>query len=134
MPRGFRPQAQIPRDLWTEFREGLAETGETEAVVCYHIVVTAARLAAERKGRRLPPKREGRAPRVPGGSKRGSVRWPMSRDVFDEHRRLIEGAGSDVPAVIDAGIRAWLDAGCSSLTMDWPPARIWRSRRRPDAA
>jgi len=120
MVRQYRPQVPLPESLVSRLAEAADSNGESVGELCYHWIITAARLVQAGKGRRLP--QQHRAPRGTVGPVR-TVRWKQSADQFHKCRDLITGAGSSVPAVLREAGEAYLAAGNDAVMMAWPGKR-----------
>lgn len=87
--------------------------------LCFHWIITAARLAHQGQGHLLP--QEQRARRGTLGGDRSYVRWLQGRDDYAQCQAAITGAGSSVAAVLRAAGQAYADADGDSVVMAWPP-------------
>lgn len=120
MPRQYRPQVPLPESLASRLHDAAEASGESVGELCFHWIITAARLAQAGRGHLLPQQR--RAPRGSVGPVR-TVRWKQSADRFHECRDLIVAAGSSVPAVLREAAEAYLAAGNDAVMMAWPAKR-----------
>lgn len=116
--RRFRPSVELQAALVDDVHELAVANGTTVGALFFHWVVTAARIANQGQGQRLPQERRARRHSI-GEAK--NTHWPQGRDSYVKCRTAIAGAGSSVAAVLRTAGLAYVEAGGDVVTMAWPP-------------
>lgn len=120
----YRPVAEISAARADRTDEYIELNGITASGLYLHWILTAARMVIDGRGHQLPQvPMQGSIRRLPRGTLgevRG-IRWPQKKERYDECAKLIEAAGSSVPAVLMAATEALDAAGGNLLRMKWPP-------------
>lgn len=120
----YRPQVEISETRADRTDEYIELNGTTGSELYFHWVVTAARMVVEGRGHQLPQlPLQGSIRRLPRGTLGAvkGVRFTLKKERYDECAKLIEAAGSSVPAVLMAATEAFDAAGGNLLRMKWPP-------------
>lgn len=124
MTRSHRTYVELPADLVAHLRAHAEFRGVTVSELCFHWVVTAARLAHQGNGRLLPQVGlQGTQRRAERGSRDAVkvVRWLQGQDEWSRCRAEIQAAGSSVGAVLQQAAEEYVAVDGDVLAMTWPP-------------